>query len=124
MRHLILIRGLPGSGKSTLAKQIKHACGYFHIEADMFWIGVDGSYNFDITRLEEAHQWCQCHARDTLKYQDVVVSNTFTRIREMQPYLDMTNNVTVLTCTASFGSIHNVPHDVLIKMRDRWEAYP
>ena len=124
MRHLILIRGLPGSGKSTLARQIAQSCGYFHIEADMFWIGIDGSYNFDITRLEAAHQWCQNHARDTLKYQNVVVSNTFTQIWEMQPYLDMTDNVTVLACTASFGNIHNVPHDALMKMRERWEAYP
>lgn len=43
---LVLIRGLPGSGKSTLAQHYATQ-GYCHIEADMFFIGPDGTYAYD-----------------------------------------------------------------------------
>ena len=54
MKELYLLRGLPGSGKSTLAKSL----GGKHFEADMYFVR-DGEYQFDVTKLKEAHEWCR-----------------------------------------------------------------
>lgn len=124
MPKLTIIRGLPGSGKSTLAKTKE--C--FHVEADMFHIW-DGNYNFHADRVPQAHELCKKLAFDVMeKGNDVVVSNTFTRIAEMEPYIDFArltgHFVEVIHCNASFGSVHNVPEEVMTKMKERWEKYP
>ena len=113
---LTLIRGLPGSGKSTLAKEI----GCLHIEADMFFMD-NGVYNFNPEKIKEAHKWCQDTTREALKYVDVVVSNTFSQIWEMQPYLDMDADITVITATGDYANTHNVPNYVIRNMKERWE---
>ena len=50
MKNLYLLRGLPGSGKSTLAEQL----GGSHFETDKYFIGENGEYNFDGSKLKEA----------------------------------------------------------------------
>lgn len=52
---LVLIRGIPGSGKSTLAKAMP---GFFHVEADMYFVDDSGNYRFGGERLREAHACC------------------------------------------------------------------
>ena len=52
---LYIIRGIPGSGKSTLAKKLVGDDNYF--EADMYFL-QDGIYEFDITKIKDAHDWC------------------------------------------------------------------
>jgi predicted kinase len=123
--QLILIRGLPGSGKSTLAKLLP---AFHHIEADRYFTEADGTYRFNATQLGEAHAWCQDLANGSLLYRrDTVVSNTFTTLKEMQPYLDMAKKygaqVTVIKCEGNYGSLHGVPQEVIDKMKARWENY-
>lgn len=118
MHHLLIIRGLPGSGKSTLAKTL----GRFHVEADMFFV-KNGIYQFDKTKIREAHEWCFNTVCDALRFKDVVVSNTFTRIWEMQKYLDLPNPKTVITVEGNYGNVHGVPPSVVEEMRKRWEPY-
>ena len=120
MSRLILIRGLPGSGKSTLAKNLIGF--YVHYETDMFW-GPD--YEFDASKLPEAHAWCQKNVKEALMTGwGVVVSNTFTTIWEMQPYFDMAKELgitpQVVTCHGQYGNVHNVPEAALERMRDRF----
>lgn len=121
--ELVLIRGVPGSGKSTLAKQMK---GYQHFEADMFFTDESGVYKYDASRIKQAHEWCQNMTDSALQIgADVVVSNTFTRRFEIQPYFDMANrygaDLKIITATGNYKNVHGVPDEIIQKMRDRWE---
>lgn len=126
MNTLTLIRGLPGSGKSTLAKKLKSVATAIteHFEADQFFI-VDGVYTFDATKLGQAHFWCMRETDDALFYKkDVIVSNTFTKLKEMRPYFEIAQkngaSVNVILCQNSFGSIHDVPQETLDAMKARF----
>ena len=123
MSKLTLIRGLPGSGKSTMARKIAAETGAMHVEADMW---VDYSQHGNADKVKMAHAICQSRARNALAYGgSVVVSNTFTRQWEMQPYLDMARKhgvqVEIITAMGDYGSVHNVPAEAIQAMRERWE---
>jgi len=126
-RALILIRGLPGSGKSTLARRLAKSIGVVHFEADQFFVDSSGKYNFDLSRLGEAHRWCQSETRRCLASNfTVVVSNTFTTIKELRPYFDLAREFEivpqVVTCENQFDNVHDVPKETLDRMRQRWAS--
>jgi 16S rRNA (uracil1498-N3)-methyltransferase len=77
MKQIILFRGLPGSGKSSLAESL---CKIVY-SADMFF-EQDGNYNFDPTKLPDAHKWCKGKVEDAMvaEIENVVSSdqNSFT----------------------------------------------
>ncbi|EPT2925370.1 ATP-binding protein [Vibrio vulnificus] len=123
---LTLIRGLPGSGKSTLAQQLAKQTLAVHLEADMYFVDQQGRYQFDPTRLEQAHCWCLNKVCQYLKQgRAVIVSNTFVQHWEMKPYLRFAErhglSVETLVCTGEYGSIHDVPAQTIEKMRQRWQ---
>lgn len=122
MPKLTLIRGLPGSGKSTLARQL--ATNAIHLETDQYW-ERDGKYVFNPSRLGEAHKWCQEQTYNCLKDgHSVVVSNTFTTVKELRPYFDIAKEFgtvpTVIVAQNQFENVHNVPRETLAKMRARF----
>ena len=124
---LIIIRGPSGSGKTTLAAS--NYPSFQSVEADMFFVGNDGVYRFNPRLLKHAHAWCQQRVRALLEEGlDVVVSNTFTQVWEMQPYLDMAAElgieVEVVTAHGNFQNVHGVPPSVVAAQRARWEEYP
>lgn len=124
MTILVLVRGLPGSGKSTYAKTYP----FLHYEADMYHM-VKGEYKFVGENVKAAHEWCFTSTKVALNNgASVVVSNTFTRLFEMQKYIDLANDLSVqllvYKCNGQHGSVHNVPEDVLKSMAARWEDYP
>lgn len=120
---LVLIRGLPGSGKSTLGRSM---AGFVHVEADMYFDWCDGVYRFDPSKVKDAHAWCQNAARAALlTRRNVVVSNTFTRKWEMEPYLNMAKElgveVEIIVAKGEYPNIHGVPEETIARMRERWE---
>ena len=122
--QLVLIRGLPGSGKSTLAKEISKTCGYVHFENDMFF-EVNGVYAYDPDKVLASQQWCLRGARDALfAGRKVVVSNCFTKREDMRSFLDLTDSVAVIECSGDYGSVHDIPADVLERKRASWRPYP
>lgn len=126
MRHLLLIRGLPGSGKSTLAQSLYD---YVHFESDMYHI-KDGVYNWQSENVKASHEWCQDKVLLSMHRHvpKIVVSNTFSRIWEMLPYMDLAKernySLQVITCHSQWESIHPVPKQTIQKMKDRWEEWP
>lgn len=129
MKTLYLLRGLPGCGKSTLAKSLSNSMTG-HVEADMFFVDDDGSYNFDGSKLKDAHAWCQKQAEDFMslyEYETVIVSNTFTQEWEMTPYLEMAERygyiVFSLIVENRHGGVneHGVPEEALERMEKRFE---
>ena len=70
---LYIMRGISGSGKSTLAKQI----GGLILGSDEFWM-VGGKYQFDESRIGEAHQWNQQRAEKAMQQgiSPIIVDNT------------------------------------------------
>lgn len=126
MAKLELVRGLPGSGKSTYAKQrVLDGFCHTHYEADMFFMTKDGFYAFDHSKLYQAHKWCfESVKKDLEKGLNVVVSNTFTRKREIRPFfnlcIELDCELDILTLKTSFGSIHDVHEETMNKMRQRF----
>jgi predicted kinase len=123
MASLVLVRGLPGSGKSTFARKL---AGFRHLEADMFFVGADGAYVFEPTKLKEAHAWCQEQCKATLLAGgNVVVSNTFVKRWEMSFYVNLAAElgveVTEVTVAGSYSNVHGVPDAVVERMRSNWE---
>jgi predicted kinase len=129
MKTLYLLRGLPGGGKSTLAKKLSSEMTG-HVEADMFFINHKGEYNFDASKLKEAHEWCRKEAESFMKsdgFDTVIVSNTFTQEWEMKPYYEMAEKFGYMVFSLIVENRHDgenehgVPEKKIQQMRDRFE---
>jgi predicted kinase len=130
---LFLVRGLPGSGKSTFATHIWNE--YAVCEADKFFYDKDGNYNFDPSKLKDAHAWCRNEVEIRMKdhqinqqfYPEIAVSNTFTQEWEMEDYYKLAEKygykvVSLIVENRHGGkNVHGVPDDKLEIMKNRFE---
>lgn len=136
---LIIVRGIPGSGKTTFVKSQLIGDNpelSFHFEADMFFEKLNPltgqtDYNFNPSQLGKAHAWCQEQTKQALtKGGKVYVSNTFTTLKELVPYLEMATELgakieihemsEIPVVEGQRKSVHNVPQNVIDKMLQRW----
>jgi tRNA uridine 5-carbamoylmethylation protein Kti12 len=124
-KKLLIVRGLPGSGKSTFSKRLEKEYGFVHLESDMFFSNKFGEFEYDKSKLSDAHEWCRLETKSQLLENDVVVSNTFTTWAEIEPYAKLAKkfraNFAIICCEGNYGSIHNVPEDIIENMRSRFE---
>lgn len=130
---LTLVRGLPGSGKSTFANFVWN--DYAICEADKFFYDKEGNYNFDASKLKQAHEWCRNEVETRMKdneanpqyYPEIVVSNTFTQEWEMEAYYQLAKKYDYLVISIIVENrhggknIHGVPEEKLEQMRNRFE---
>lgn len=130
---LVLLRGLPGSGKSSFAK---HMWSDFVIcEADQFFYDSEGNYNFNPSKLKDAHKYCRDRVETFMSdneknpqfYPEIVVSNTFTKEWEMDEYFKLAKKydyqVVSLIVENRHGNknVHGVPDSKIEEMRNRFE---
>ena len=131
--ELILLRGLPGSGKTTLAKiilQLRSTDEPEVLSADDFFEDKEGDYNFDPTKLKEAHNYCQFRCSERMRQQKakIVVANTFTQEWEMDEYFKMAErynyrvHTVVVENRHGNENIHGVPEDKLQQMKNRFQV--
>ena len=125
---LILFRGVPGAGKTSLCASL----GIKAMSADMFFEDMadngDLVYNFDPTRLKEAHAWCQKHTGVSMEMgvSPVGVANTFTQEWEMKPYFELADKhgykifTVIVENRHGSDNIHGVPADKVEVMKGRF----
>lgn len=122
---LIILRGLPGAGKSTVSALISDVV----YEADMYFYDKEGNYNWDGSKTWLAHKWCQGKVKKAMVEgkEKIVVSNTSTTEKELQPYLDLAKEydykIISMIVENRHGnvSIHGVPEEAMVKMEQRFE---
>lgn len=138
---MILLRGLQGSGKSTLAKSIVattvggNSAAYVFNTDDFFVTLGRGVYQFDPTRLQEAHNTNHKRVWNALKEgrSPVIVDNTNIEAWEMRPYAAMAVEngyiVEILEPNTPWAqnvnelakkNTHNVPKSTI---RDKYQRY-
>jgi predicted kinase len=123
-KTIYIVRGCPNAGKSTFAKTL----GGIHIEADQYFVDADGNYNFDGSKIKNAHAWCldKVKTNMTVGRDKIVVSNTFTQEWEFQPYLELAKEYGYKTFTIIVENRHgntnehNVPEDKIEQMKNRF----
>lgn len=83
---MILMRGVSGSGKSTIAKQL----GGVIFSTDDFFV-QNGKYNFDKSKIIEAHLSNQAKTEDAMRrgISPIIIDNTNTARWQMKPYVSL-----------------------------------
>lgn len=124
MAKCTLIRGLPGAGKTTYAKK-NFSC--IILEQDMYF-QRDGEYQYSKDKMPEAVNWCKGMAKACLsKNLDVCVVNTFTRKSFIAQYKTLADALgaefEVLRLNSQYGSVHNVPEQVMKSMAQGFEDW-
>ena len=59
MKTLFLLRGLPSSGKTFAADLLSENGKYPVLSADMYFEDSEGNYNWDTSKIKDAHAWCK-----------------------------------------------------------------
>lgn len=84
----IIMRGLPGSGKSTLALKLSEQFAAVIVSTDHRFIQPDGSYKFEASKVEAAHQQTREMAFGYFKEKKtVILDNCNIHNYDIAPYL-------------------------------------
>lgn len=141
MKILFLLRGVPGSGKTTVANILSENGKYPVLSADMYFEDSEGNYNWDASKIKDAHTWCKdevenwCRrGKETFVFNvlsspsfKIFVANTFTQEWEMEDYFKLAEKygymVVTLICENRHEgkNVHNVNDETLEKMRNRFQ---
>jgi predicted kinase len=134
---LSLIRGLSGCGKTTFSRELvdSNSGDATMYAADDYFVGKDGVYRFDPSKLGEAHAHCQEMTKRGMTSDEsfIIIHNTFTMRWEMEDYLKLAeeHDYKVMVhdlfdggCTdqeLAERNEHGVPLEGIARMRARYE---
>ena len=121
---LYIVRGVPGSGKTTFANSLGRAV----CTADDFYM-KKGEYIWFADKIATAHSWCRRKCRRFMKVgvSPVIVANTNTTEKEFEPYVELAKTYgyrvfcIIVENRHGNASVHGVPEETLVKMRQRFQ---
>lgn len=124
MKTIFLFRGVPGAGKSNDAHILASNCKSAIVLAADDYFEKEGGYDFDPSKLGYAHKECQENAEKAMQMglEAIFVTNTFTKERDMKPYLKLAEKygyrVSSHVVENRHGNkdVHGVPMEVRIRM--------
>ena len=138
MKTLILLRGLPGSGKSTVASWLEdYLCygdtcqdGFREISLDEYFTEEDGTYHYDVEKVQDAVRWCHHECDDAMEAETevIVVHNVMSRSQEFNGYHTRARKhgyrIHSLIVENRHGGrdVHDVPKESLKRFRDRFQV--
>ncbi len=140
-KTLYILRGLPGSGKSTLAKQLAGETGII-CSADDFFVDEKGKYNWDPSKISEAHRWNHARIKDSISVgiSPVIIDNTHVtqwELQQLKPLVEYAENhgydVQIKEPTTPWAfnaeelakrNTHGVPLDSITSKLERWHHNP
>ena len=126
-KTLYILRGVSGSGKTTLAYTLENSLVDAHSYAADDYFTNEGIYEFEASKLKDAHFWCKTMVEVDMKRDrvNIIVHNTNTSEREIKPYTDLADKfgykVVSLVVENRHGSrsVHDVPSHVLENQEGR-----
>ena len=128
--EVIILRAGSGAGKSTWIR--RHKPKAIVVSSDQYMVDEDGNYQFDVTKLGEAHADCVrrfvSFCQNPPNAETLIVDNTNTMVAEFAPYaqvaLSYGHDLRIVTFVydpvAAFKrNIHGTPLDKCIEMHAR-----
>lgn len=142
MKFCFVLRGLPGTGKDEIAKylaasgipSIPGVSSAITLSTDQFFI-KDGKYQFDKTKLKEAHEatWEAFKSAISSDSQVIIINNTNIKKFHYAHYVDYAQRHGYLTSIViipandvsdrelATRNVHNVDQGTISKMRKEFE---
>lgn len=123
---LYIVRGVSGCGKTTTANSIVGEKNVATAD-EYFYTNGGGKYEFDASKLGEAHKFCQLKVRSLMKMgePEIAVANTSTRSQDVKTYIKIADEYgympIVFTVENWHGGVnsHGVPEKGLEKMANQ-----
>jgi len=122
-KNIIILRSVSGSGKSHMANILCQKVGYYQVCADDYFYDEDGNYNFDPSKLRDAHDHCKKRFMSMLMCEGgvdtIIVANTNTKESDWKFYEEEGKkagaDIIFLVIENRHGNVnqHNVPEETL-----------
>jgi uridine kinase len=126
-----ILRGCSGGGKSFVTEKLNKNIGWVAVSADDYFTDKDGNYNWDATKLGNAHGMCKNTFMESLKEStvtNIIVNNTNTQEKEWKFYQQEAEkagaDVIFLVVENRHGgnNVHNVDESVLMRQETRIQS--
>lgn len=135
MDKVIILSGASGAGKTTEANRLETTLTadgetVLIVSAQNFFLDEEtGEYEFNPTKLEEAHGECLYDFTEALRGEDItvlIVDNANLTENEIAPYLRLATaygwDVEIVVCRGQHESPHNVDKWRIQKQRGKQDA--